>query len=351
MKDFRQSNRSVFAAAIGACLVSILFFAGCEAKREVPKPGASGLPPASVRLQAVSKKSRPATEEVVGTVRAKLRANVEARVGGRIRELAVVLGQRVKAGDLVVRLEAPEVVARLDQAEAALDQAERDWKRVSALFEQQTVARGEYDAAQSRRLQAKGAVAEAKAMREYLDILAPFDGVVTKKWLDVGDLAAPGKPLVSIEDPASLRLEAEVPEGIAASVQPKARLGVRVDGMVSPLVGTVAEIAPEADPLSRTVLVQVDLPPEPGLRSGRFARLVVPVGVTQALFVPASAIVKRGQLEMLFVVQDRRAHLHLVKTGRQTDGQTEILSGLGEGEVVVAEGAAQLSDGQPVEAK
>jgi len=291
------------------------------------------------------------TEEVVGTVRARLHATLEAKLSGRIDKLPVVLGQRVKAGELVARLDAAEINARLEQAEAALEQAERDWKRVSALFQQQSVTRAEYDAAQSRNRLAKGAAAEAKAMMSYVEIVAPFDGVVTKKWVDVGDLAAPGKPLISIEDPSALQLEADVPQAIASRVQGGARLAARVDDVSGELTGTVSEIAPTADSVSRTFRVKVDLPGKPGLRSGQFARLAVPVGESHSLRVPASAVVQRGQLEIVFVVANQRAQLHLVKTGKRVGDEMEILSGLHAGDVVVIDGAAQLTDGQPVEAK
>ena len=291
------------------------------------------------------------TEEVVGTVRARLHATPEAKLSGRIDKLPVVLGQRVKAGELVARLDAAEINARLEQAEAALEQAERDWKRVSALFQQQSVTRAEYDAAQSRNRLAKGAAAEAKAMMSYVEIVAPFDGVVTKKWVDVGDLAAPGKPLISIEDPSALQLEADVPQAIASRVQGGARLAARVDDVSGELTGTVSEIAPTADSVSRTFRVKVDLPGKPGLRSGQFARLAVPVGESHSLRVPASAVVQRGQLEIVFVVANQRAQLHLVKTGKRVGDEMEILSGLHAGDVVVIDGAAQLTDGQPVEAK
>jgi RND family efflux transporter MFP subunit len=302
-------------------------------------------------VQTVESKSRAVTEEVVGTVRAKLHATLEAKLSGRIDKLPVVLGQRVKAGELVARLHAAEISARLEQAEAAVEQAQRDWKRSTALFEQQALTRADYDSAQSRERLAKGAAAEAKAMMSYVEILAPFDGVVTKKWVDVGDLAAPGKPLISIEDPSALQLEADVPQAIAAHVQREARLAVRVDGIKDDLTGMVSEIAPTADPISRTFQVKADLTAQPGLSSGQFARLLVPIGESNSLRVPLSAVVQRGQLEIIFVVSNQHAHLHLVKTGKRVGDEIEILSGLQPGDSIVVEGAPQLTDGQPAEVK
>jgi RND family efflux transporter MFP subunit len=175
--------------------------------------------------------------------------------------------------------------------------------------------------------------------------------VVTKKWADVGDQAAPGKPIISLEDPSALQLGADVPQAIATHVHRDARLIVRVDGASAELAGTVSEIAPTADSVSRTIRVKVDLSAQPSLSSGQFARLLVPVGESNSLRVPVSAVVQRGQLEIVFVVANQHAQLHLVKTGKRVGDELEILSGLHAGDAVVVEGAAQLTDGQTVKAK
>ena len=337
--------------ALSALALATLLLPGCGRKRDTHPTPQPDLAAAQVQVQTAESKQRATTEEVAGTVQAKLRATLEAKLSGRIDKMAVLLGQAVKAGQLVARLDAAEIKARMEQAEASLQQAERDWKRTSALFDQQAATRSDYDAADSRYRVAKAAVAEAQAMMGYVEILAPFDGVVTKKWADVGDLATPGKPLIGIEDPSMLQLEADVPDAVASRVQQDARLAILIDSLKGELAGTVREIAPTADPASRTFRVKLDLPQTAGLRSGQFARLIVPVGESNSVRVPASAVVLRGQLEILFVVTNRRAQLHLVKTGRTIGDEVEILAGLNSGESVVVGGAALLTDGQPVEAK
>jgi len=327
-----------------------LCLAGCGAKPETARTSAALPPTAAVGTQSVQSRPEAITEEVVGTVRAKLQATLEAKLSGRIDRLPVVLGQRVKAGELVARLEAAEIGARLEQAEASREQAERDWLRVSALFDQQAITRAERDAAEAHYRMAKAAVAEAKAMQSYVELLAPFEGVVTRKWAEVGDLAVPGKPLVTLEDPSALQLEADVPEAIRSRIQAGARLAVRFEGS-NELTGAVSEIAPVADPISRTVRMKLELPPGPGLSSGQFGRLLVPVGEAESLRVPAAAVVQRGQLEIVFVVANQRAQLRLVKTGKRVGDQIEILSGLHAGDLAVVKGGNQLSDGQPVEAR
>jgi len=336
---------------LAALLLSTLGFSGCGKKPESEKERTAELPTIPVRVQSIERKTQIITEEVVGTVVARLQATVEAKLSGRIDKLPVILGQQVKVGELLARLDVPEINARLDQAQASLEQAERDWKRTGKLFEQEAATRVDFEAAQARYRIAQGAVAEATAMMSYVEVFAPFDGVVTKKWVDVGDLASLGKPLISIEDPTALQLEADVPQTLTAHVERGASLTVRVDGVHKDLVGTVNEIAPAGDSTSRTFRVKVDLPEQTGLRSGQFARLLVPVGERDSLRVPASAIVQRGQMEIAFVVTDQHAHLHLVKTGQQIGDEMEVLSGLNADDAVVVEGAAQLTDGQPVDVK
>jgi multidrug efflux pump subunit AcrA (membrane-fusion protein) len=130
-----RSRRHVIGLGRFMILLAAFLFTGCGLKPEHSKGNATTLPTAKVRVQTIESKSHITTEEVVGTVRARTRATIEAKVSGRIATLPVVLGQPVAAGELVVRLDAPEIMARRDQAEASLQQAERDWQRIATLFE------------------------------------------------------------------------------------------------------------------------------------------------------------------------------------------------------------------------
>jgi RND family efflux transporter MFP subunit len=327
----------------------IALVAGCGKHHEPQATTGENLPPAAVRVQTIESIKQPAVEEVVGTVQPKLQAMVEAKVSGRITRLPVQLGQSVKQGDVLVELATQEIQARLDQANAAFRQAELDFNRTDNLRKQQAATQSELDGAQARYNVAKASVAEAEAVSGYARILAPFDGVVARKLADEGDLAMPGKPLLDLEGRAGLRLVADVPSLLASRVLPDSKLAVRVDTLTDPITGTVAEISPAADPASRTVLMKVDLPETAGLSTGQFGRLAVPVGEATFLFVPPTALVRRGQLEILFVAADGKAQMRLVRTGKETPQRIEILTGLAPGESVVVEGAGNLRDGQPVQ--
>jgi RND family efflux transporter MFP subunit len=266
-----------------------------------------------VKVQTAKLEPHTATEEVVGTVRSKQRAVVEAKVSGRVLEYTATPGAMVKAGDLLARLDVQEIQAKVDQARAMLDQAKRDFDRQKQLIASNATTRQEFDAADARVKIGTGAVSEAETMMSYAKVTAPFDGVVTRKLADVGDLAMPGKPLLEIEAPTSLRFEADLPEAILDRVKLGAKMPVRLAKVIE---GTVSEISPVADPVSRTFRVKLDLPQTEGLRTGQFGRVSVPVAEVKLLLVPQSAVLKRGQMELVFVAKEGKAALRLVKTGK-----------------------------------
>ena len=343
-------NRTLGGSVTALLLAqAVLWQTGCYEQPLSEKRPA--LPPVQVRVQTVEAVRHVPTEDVVGTVRAKLHAALEAKVSGRLEQMLVTPGQSVKAGELLAQLDAREIQARLDQALALHEQSGRDTERLRGLLAQNAVARQEFETVESRYRVAAASVTEAETMLGYTKIVAPFDGVVTRKLADVGDLATPGRPLLELDDPKRLRLEADVPEALINRVQLGATLSVRAASEDGDIAGVVSEIAPVADSASRTFNVKLDLPTNAGLRAGQFARVTIPVGEDTALRVSASAVVQRGQMELVFVVANQEAQLRLVKTGKRIGDAIELVSGVSAGEQVVVENASLLRDGQPLEAK
>ena len=337
--------RVVFVLVLAATLVA------CKKHEPSTTPSAPPLPTAPVRVLKVESQRRMAVEEIVGTVRPKLSAAVSAKVSGGIEKMLVAPGQAVKAGELLVQLEAREIQARLDQATALREQTAKDLQRFQKLIADKAVTQQEFDAVQARQRMSAAAVTEAETQLGYTKILAPFDGVITHKRADVGDLATPGRALLELENPAALRLEADVPEALLANLKLGDRLPVHIAALKAELSGSISEIAPAADAGSRTFLVKLDLPTTSGLRSGQFGRVAIPVAEVNALRVPASAVVVRGQMELVFVVAGQQAQMRLAKTGKRLGSEIEIVSGMNSGETLVVEGAATLTDGQPLQVK
>lgn len=314
-----------------------------------PAPAAEPPPPArAVQVAPAELRARLVGEEIVGTVRARHSATLAPTVTGTVRDVHVTLGSRVRKGDVLVRLSAREIDARLDQARAVWAHARLERDRALTLQQANAIPRAAVDNALSQFRVAEAAADEAGTMAAHTVLRAPFDGVVTSKSVSVGDTAMPGQPLLIVEQPDELRFEAPVPEASAQALPSGRRVEVRFDTIAAPVVGTVAEISPTADPASRTVTVKLDLPRVDQLHAGIFGRMILPAEEARAIAVPSSGLIHRGQLDEVFVVEGGVAHLRLVKTGRAHDGMVELVSGVDPGERVVVSDAAQLVDGQAV---
>lgn len=336
-------------AASALTIVLVALAAGCHQKAESPASGQLAAVP--VRVTTVERKPHLAIEEVVGTVGAKLRAGIEAKVSGRIEKMLVAPGQAVNTGDLLAQLDAREIQARLDQSLALREQYAREHERLRRLLAENAVSRQEFESVESRYRVSVASVSEAETMLGYMKIVAPFNGVITRKLSDVGDLASPGRVLLEMEDPTALRIEADVPEALIRRIKLGNKLIVRVSVQDEAIEGIVSEITPAADPITRTFNVKLDVPAGAELRAGQFARLSVPLSESHVLRVPASSVVQRGQMELVFVAVNKQAQLRLVKTGKRIGDEIELVSGVNAGEQVVIEGAARLRDGQPIEVK
>ena len=346
------------------------------------------------------------TAEVVGTVKSHTSTTLSSKIVGTILTLHAREGSQVETGQVLVELDDRDIAAQLRRAEAGLREveaslgevdsaitaaraaraaaeAQRDLAaatlaRYQRLLDRKSVAPQEYDqvaarhkaavadleragaevqALQAKRQQifarieaARAEVSSAQVVQSYARITAPFSGVVTTKHADVGSLAAPGTPLLTLEDSRRYWLEVVVPESQAATIRRGQSLPVSVEAAALSVNATISEIVPVADPTTRTILVRVDLPESPRLRSGLFGRAWVPVGRRQAIQVARQAVIERGQLQGVYVVgQDDIARFRLVRTGQARLGAVEILSGLTGGEKVVLAGVEKVTDGARIE--
>jgi RND family efflux transporter MFP subunit len=219
-------------------------------------------------------------------------------------------------------------------------------------------AQANYDMVRSRRAQinSKAATVEqeiraAGIMRDYAKLAAPFSGVVITRTVEPGNLATPGTPLLTIEQDGLYRLEASVDESKLASVRVGQAVEAVIDASDRKLNARVSEIVPAVDSASRTYIVKLDLPPAPQLRTGMFGRAIFPLGTQKVVAIPLAALMERGQLQSVFVVENGLAHTRLVTTGRRTGLAVEVLSGLNAGETIIRPVPAGLQDGARVEVR
>lgn len=321
------------------CFVLLLLLAAALGSGAEPAPVA-------VQVAVAVREILPRTQPVAGTVRPLARATIAAKVTGTVRETRLAIGQVVAAGTILVTLQAAELEARVNLAQATLAQADRELARERTLESQGGSTTDAVRAADDRRRQAQAAAQEAEAMLSYTRLAAPFDGVITGEFVKAGDLATPGRALFEIEGQDRLQAEVQVPESLALPALESAVAVLVGDATVT---GAVAELSPAADPTTRTRLAKIALPAASGARSGQFVRVLWPAGTADSLSVPAAAVSLLGQMERVFVVTAGHARLRLVKTGPRTGDRVEIVSGLDAGEAVVLNPGAALRDGQAVE--
>jgi RND family efflux transporter MFP subunit len=325
-----------------------VFLLGCDKKE--PKPGDSAqlLPPAKVSVNKVIKSIADDQVEVVGTVQAVQRAEISSKITGNIISFPVDLGSRVHQGDLLVKLSAEEISAQVQQAKAELEQAKRNLNREENLLKKNAATEQTVKSLRDRTKIAEAAYKEALTMFDYTRINAPFSGIITRKIGNIGDLATPGKILLNIEADDTLQVLTDIPEAMILQIKKDDRLLVFIPSVKLSIEGVVAEVSPTADPSSRSAPVKLRIPTDPRLRSGQFARVTLATEQAETLTIPTSALMPFGQMERVFVIQEDKARLRLVRTGAQKDGHSEILSGLSEGEMVITAGNHHLLDGQPV---
>lgn len=333
-------------------LATVLLAAGCSSKEEPATAVVAAASPATIQVAVVEIKPAqvPVRVEVTGQVTPIFQAILSSRIQGTIDTLLVREGTRVAKGQTLLQLDNRDVQADLARAKAEEENARTQLLRMNALLKDEAVSKQEVENASRAFKVAEANRKAVLAQLSYTVVKAPFDGVITEKKVEAGELASPGQPLLKMEDPLQLRLEATVAEGDLKSIAQGGRIPVFIDALeAQALSGVVSQILPAGDPQTHTFIVKVDLPKTPGLKSGMFGRFQLDKGTSQTILVPASAVVERGELTSVFVVgTDRIARLRWIKAGRWFDQQREILSGVNPGERILMDGS-RGADGAPVQ--
>ena len=378
-----------------AALILALAAAGCSApSTPVPRE----LSPVPVTIAIAATRHVPGTFDAGGSIRAVETAAIASRITAPIVSIAVVAGDRVRRGQLLVRLDAKDLdangaraaseatalerthaaaMAERAAADAAVTLARTSHARIATLHAHDAATRQELDEAVSAlqvaeaRLTAADAQAAAaaasldaarqaevaaRATASYALLTAPFDGVVTERLVDPGALATPGSALLRLDNTSRFRLEVVVDESRLDSVTQGSAVEVIFDGDESHrggppmLKGNVSEVARLVDAGSHSFVAKIELPADPALRSGMFGRARFRTRPQGLLTVPSAAIVPRGQLSTVFVVSnDQHAQMRVIDTGLRTAEWVEILAGVSAGDRVILSPTG-VSDGTPVRA-
>lgn len=314
--------------------------------------------------------------EAVGTIRPRTESRISAQVTAQIVDVRVRPGDRVKKEQVMVILDNRQLSSRLDQAkqglkaaeagenqarqavfaaEAGYRQSKAEYERIQKVYRSQAATKQALDKAESIYQKAKAGleqarealsgakagirkaeeiIKEAQIALGYTKIKAPEEGEVLERLAEPGDMALPGKPLVTLRTAGSLRIEAFVREGLIKNVSPGETLKVTIDTLQTTVDVRVEEVVPYADPKTRTFLVKSSLPEISGLFPGMFGKLLIPVREHEVVVIPAQAYRRVGQLEVVTVKDGGQWKTVYVKLGRQLDGEIEVLSGLSGGETI-----------------
>jgi HlyD family secretion protein len=368
----------------------ILTTAACS-RQEVPLTTTNAQSKAiSVDVETVVTSQIADVYRASGTVRARQIAAIAARIAANILDVRVDAGDHVKAGQTLIVLDRRDLEANLRRSEAgraevesavtetesaiasaraSVELARVTHKRFQDLLAKGSVSQQEFDESQARLRNADAALemavskrrqvearrsqceAEADAARValgYATLTAPFAGLITKREADPGSLATAGASLLTLESEGNLRLEASIDESRLGLAKPGESVEVEIDGLNRTVSGSVGEIRPSIDPATRTFTARIDLPAVPGLRAGMFARAAFAAGKREAMLVPQSAVLDRGQIRSVHVVEGDMARLRFVTLGDARGDWFEVLSGLTAGEKIIVTPPSLLADGSRV---
>ncbi|MFZ1087565.1 MAG: efflux RND transporter periplasmic adaptor subunit [Terracidiphilus sp.] len=342
--------------------VSSLLFTGCHST-DSASPAA--VQTVQAHLVESHQQVNPLFMNATGTLHARESATISAQVMGRIEQVLVHEGDSVRSGQILLVLDDGTLRASVDQAQAAVKAAESQqsaaqtqsalaastldrYKQLQAeksvspqemdeVTRRAEAAAASLDAVRAQRDAAKAQEGGARAMLSYTRLTAPFAGVVTARMADPGTMAAPGVPLLQVESAGNLQLQAAVDESAIGSIRKGMKLPVVIDGAPNgAAVGTVAEILPAADPSSHSFLVKIDLAPSAQLHAGMYGSAQIATGSHQAILIPRSAVVLRGSLSCVYLLDaNGMAQLRSITLGTSQGELVEVLSGISSNEKLV----------------
>jgi RND family efflux transporter MFP subunit len=348
--------RGRFATAVELALVGALLCV-LPARGADPKADARGLDGVGVELASAVVRSggAGAVAGFDGTVQAVRQTAIAAQVSGAVVALDVKAGDTVKAGQVLARLDARAAQqtaavsdAQLLAARAAQEAADREFERQKQLFAQNYISRAALERAEAQHKSARAEVAAqlagvgaARATSGFYVVKAPYAGVIADVAVVLGDMAMPGRPLMTLYDPAVLRVSVNVPQSAAGRLGDDAVVQLEIAGLPAerqPVRATKLRVLPTADPATHTVEIRLDLPAGlRGAKPGMFARAWLPTPTVGEgrLYVPKQALVRRAELDGVYVIgSDGRPSLRQVRVGQSVGADLEVLAGLSAGERV-----------------
>jgi RND family efflux transporter MFP subunit len=356
-----KNKKYIITAILGATI--LISSCGSEDKKVV----IDNSPTLTVKVKTVSEDNSNPFLSVSGKIEAVKSANISTRMMGYVDKIYVGVGDKVRDGQLLMSVNNADVSAQLAQvnagiteAEAAYKNAEKDYNRFTTLFQENSASQKELDDITANYNMAKARLESAKQVRNgvnaqmgYANIRAPFDGVVTNKFIDAGDMANPGMPLLEVESPSKYQVLAMVPESEILAVKNDSEVTVQIKAMNKNIKGKVTEVSTSSKNTGGQYLVKVILDKtDAQILSGMYATVQFPVArktTTSAIMIPIEVIVKNGQLTGIYTVsQSNTALLRWLRLGRTFGDQVEVLSGLTADEQYIVSAEGKLFNGAKI---
>ena len=284
----------------------------------------------------ISQQAVPIHYMTSGTVTSDHRVSISTRLSGYIREIRVREGDRVQKGALLIRIDPVNAKQALIQAKADLNNAQAEWKRYQSLLQQGAVTSQQFDKVQLRYQVAQSHVKQAKHQLSYAQITSPVQGVVVEKRMAQGDLASPGMPILTIEDPSSLLVQTYVSEGFVSQIHEGDAVDVQIPSLKQQFNGVVRQVVQAADPVSHQFLVKISLPSDADIHPGMYAQSHFITGTRQALLIPQAAIITQAGLHAVYIMDSYGlAQYRLIRLGQAKAGSIEVVAGLHDGDSII----------------
>ncbi len=355
-------NKLHIAAAI---LIAIILLTSCGG--EDKKAVADNSPAVAVQIRTVSENNSSPFLTVSGKIEAAKSANISTRMMGYVDKIHVKVGDKVRHGQLLLSINNADISAKLAQvnagiteATAAFTNAEKDYNRFTTLFQENSASLKELDDITANYNMAKARLESVNQMKNgihaemgYANIRAPFTGVVTNKFINAGDMASPGMPLIEVESPGKHQVLAMVPESEILEIKKGTEVAVQLKALNQSLKGKVTEVSTSSKNTGGQYLVKVILDKtDAKVLSGMYATVQFPVerkSTSSAVMIPIDAIVNNGQLTGIYTVsQSNTALLRWLRLGRTFGDKVEVLSGLSADEQFIISSEGKLYNGAKI---
>lgn len=345
-------------------LLSILFLGFYSCGDTAPEVKEDTTAPVAVQVNMVSSKDNPAFLSASGVIEATNSSTLSTRMMGFVDKVHVQVGQKVTKGQLLISINNSDLSAKkaqtqagISEAQAAFDNAQRDYTRFENLFRDNSATRKELDDMRANFDMAKARLEGAKQMQNevssqfaYSDLRTPFNGVVTSRMIDAGDMANPGVPLISVEEPGNYEVMASIPESEISKVKSGIEVKVFIRSLQAEVAGKVTEVSSSARNTGGMYMVKIAVEKtDINILSGMYATVQFPVestGNSDSILIPTSALVHKGELSGVYTVsQSNTAILRWLRLGRTYGDSVEVLSGLSADEKYIVSAESRLSNG------